>query len=300
MSSSSLRGIQCIEADLTLETCDLAQKISAIIASSLQRLQLNETCSDLSEMLFVTGFTWPSFSEWSHRFYELAYLPRRWARLEGMEVPEPYASFLGSLREVSPLVRKVLLTQPYPMPSTGFINKFGRLALEDLKVAGLVTLVQGTFDKLDSIPLEHLRGIQLRLGIKGGRSRAAAALKIKNTAMEADVTALLLPDYQEDFVVVKSALPEVESSWICARQDVIRMYIFTLNCFLSSLRVLVSCENIGSPPLVDVRNQNCPVCWPHFQQKVRPGIDAIPPYHPGCSCDLIPESVMRHLGKYRH
>lgn len=283
---------RCYETDINLEAGDCSERIAKLVSQCVEQHKIGEEYYELKNLLTLVSFEWPALVHWHQKFVSLAYQPRSFPDPQALVIPPEYAAELPVLRNLPASVRNVILQRPFPAPLALFTRKFGEPAVGELRELGFARLVLGTFEKLPYLPLEHLRGIQNCLGLKGGRSRAEAARKITDSAREDEVAALLLPDFQGPIIVVESPFSVIQSGWLGARERVVTSYLLTLNCFLGSIRQIASAKFIGSPILVAPKDSHCPVCLPHVGMRIRPDVDAIPPFHPACTCSLVAERLL--------
>jgi hypothetical protein len=288
---------ECPHMTLTLEEGDSQRRIAALISQALEKRKVEDEYYELRDLLVVTPFSWPAFIEWNRTFEGLCFEPRNWADVDALTIREDWQIAFERLRGVPITALRILLENPYPMPLSAFVKKFGPSALNELSNIGGIRLISETFDKLPHVPLEHLRGIQKRLGTKGGRSRAQAASKIKECATQETVEQLLLPEYREDLVLVDSPVSQVASDWLRQRERLADLYLQTLSRFLRSIQEIQTAMELGSGVFIDNVMAECPVCKPRVGHGIEIGKDEIPPFHPGCSCSLFPETLRKLVSR---
>ena len=283
--------------DLTISLPDgpCTQRIQTLIHEALERRQFGQDYYEFKDLLIVTPFKWPALAEWAEKFQSMSYLPRTWPWSVDLDIPEEYGSGLARLQAFSADVRAVLLKQPYPMSRSAFLQKFGDQTLEHLTALGFIKLVTGPCEKLQHLPLEYLRGIQKKLGIKGGASRIQKAEKIKGAATEEVLAGLLPLKYQEAIVLVVAPLCGVAPDWIARRGLIAQLYLTTVFSFMNTLRQIAAGEQLGSGVVLLERGSICPVCVQHHGVKIVLGVSPLPPFHPGCMCDLTLECISRRL-----
>jgi hypothetical protein len=288
--------IECPLLNITLSNDAAASRIRILIDEAVSKMTLGEEYYELHDLLVISSFEWPAFLEWDRTFNQLSFEPRNWADVASAVVKEDDRMPLDALKSLPQTVRHALLESQYPMSVSAFVQKHGQDTLNELLKIGKVKVMTTAFEKLPHIPLEHLRGIQRRLGIKGGRSRVEAAEKIRKASSEEAVTQLLLPEYKEDFVAAHSVHADVDEQWLFQRKRLVSLYLQTLNCFLSFLRNLLAGGRLGSALVFLDQKTDCPICKPHQGKEAAVAAGQFPPFHPGCICSVFPECIYEHLG----
>ncbi len=278
--------IQCSLLPIEIEDSPTLARLLDLIRQVSEQRRVGNDFYELRDLLLINQFSWPSFVEWDKKFSDMAFQPRLWARPSALEFTETAKKTFEYLHLISQPARHAFLEQPHPMPASRFVEKFGPEALGSLMKFGKVKVLQTAFEKLPFVPLEHLRGIQRRLSIRGGRSRVEASNKIASAADEQTVAALLLPEYKENLVHVRDELADPDKEWLSDRQMLVRLWMGTAQTFLNTARHLEFIQMHPVKPVIQPAQTECPVCRPITGKEVSPDGGPFPPFHPGCLCQI--------------
>lgn len=280
--------IRCPFLAITFQASPTAGRMNEIIQAAMKSLRFGDERQELLDLLFINQFSWPSFVEWDRRFYEMAFLPARWATPKALEIDEAKKPFLAKLHQLSRPALRATLEFTHPVPAPKLASRFGEQALVQLTAACLIEIIEDAHAKLPLLPLEHLRGIQRRLAIKGGRSRVEAAAKIAAVSSAEQINELLMPEFKPPLISFAQLRAALTKEWIDDRKMLVEIYLLTCQTFLSAVSNFLSVKGLDYSPVVMTRSGGCPVCGPRHGQPVVSLTDAAPPYHPGCMCSLFP------------
>jgi len=287
--------LECPLLTISLADDTAAVRIRELLTEGLSKRNFGDEYYELHDLFLISSFKWPAFLEWDQKFTEMCFEPQNWANAGAAVIVNEVKEAFDDLKSAPQSARHVLLETSYPLPLSAFIQKYGKDPLDQLAEIGRLRVIRTAFEKLPHVPLEHLRGIQKRLGIKGGRSRQDAAGKIRNCTTEEAAAEMLLPEYREDFVEVDSPLKEIDRQWLSERERFVKLYLQTLNSFLSVVRNLESATRLGSDLLFLDQRTECPICKPRKGEHVTSGQGSLPPLHPGCMCSVFPQVVQKYL-----
>ncbi|MFB3922816.1 MAG: hypothetical protein ACE145_13915 [Terriglobia bacterium] len=258
-----------------------------LIGRMMKKRCMDEGYYELEDLIIITPFRWPALGEWRQKFESLNYEPQNWTGQETLEIPPDFSEGLEYLGRLPLADRKMLLDPPYPMPKSQFVEKFGSDTLTRCLATGTVREVMSLSEKLQHLPLAELRVMQKALSLRGGRSRADAAKQLTGACDEETLRSVIPPRYREPMmeVVPKAGLPPRD--WIFSRRMLAKLYLITLSTSFCSMRSAEASLRLSIPLRVLDQNSHCPVCRPVQGKKVELQSGLLPPYHPGCNCNLF-------------
>jgi len=263
------------------------QRILEFIQRAVKGRSMDEGYYELEDLLIITPFRWPALEEWRTKFESLNYEPRNWVGKETLEIPPELSKTLEYLAKLPMADRKMLLARPYPMSRSRFVENFGADVLARSLSAGTVREIVSLREKLQHIPLAELRRVQKVLSIRGGRSRADVAKQLAGAASEETLSDLIPTEYREQMIEVDPNAGLPESDWILWRRSLAKLYLITVSTSLCSMRSAEASIRLSIGVRVLDQNSDCPICRPTQGKKVELRSEFLPPYHPGCSCNLF-------------
>ena len=263
------------------------KRILELIECAVKARGMDEGYYELEDLLVITPFHWPALEEWRTKFQGLNYEPRNWVEDEVVQIPPELSKTLEYLAGLPVPERRMLLARPYPMPTSRFIEKFSEDVLAHSLAAGSLRKITALGEKLQHVPLAQLRGIQKALGVRGGRSRADVARGLSCAVSEAVLAGLLQAEYLEEMVEINPSAGLPEADWIMSRRSLAKLYLITVSTSLCSLRTAEASIRVSVGAKVLDQNSDCPICRPRQGKNVELRSECLPPYHPGCSCNLF-------------
>ena len=263
------------------------QRILELMQRVVKGRSMDEGYYELEDLLIITPFRWPALEQWRTKFESLNYEPRNWVGSETLEIPPELSKALEFLADLPVSDRKMLLARPYPMSRSRFVENFGADVLARSLSAGTLREIVSLPEKLQHIPLAQLRRVQSALSMRGGRSRADVAKQLVSAASEATLGDLIPTEYGEPMIEVhpKAGLPERE--WIFSRRRLAKLYLISVSTSLCSMRSAEASIRLSIGVMVLEQNSDCPICRPTQGKNVELRSEFLPPYHPGCSCNLF-------------
>lgn len=278
--------VKCTLLPLDIEDSPTVPRVLELIQEASHKQSFGSALYELEDLLLINRFSWPSFTEWDEKFLGIAFRPSLWTNPSAFNFSSVATEALGRLHALPQSARRAILERPYPMATSRFVDRFGVETLGYLVKLQKVRLLHNTFDKLPFVPLEHLRGIQRRLSIRGGRSRVEASRRIASYADEQTVSAMLMPEYKEDLVQLHDQLAGLDETWLRDRTKLVRLWMATAQSFFNTWRVFPLVKEQQQKALIQPAQTECPFCKPMIGKEVSPDTGPFPPFHPGCSCSI--------------
>jgi len=277
---------------------------------------IDPNAEELTIILLGHDWQWPGFDECRERFQRHRYFPDNWRGLEyipdppGPETEERLASFAGLgqtakrvLIRLGTLTRKSrLVLSPYDVTRrTGLSPNAVERAMEEIEGLGLASTNLPLADRLVELKKDELVQVARKYAVADTGTKAQIAERLEEEVDDAALAQELPPDKREELWGIEPVFADLDDPFVEFELKRIRLLAWDVRTVISSVNRVYEASQWDEAELEVWANEQCPVCKQHVQERIplaqlRGGRAELPPYHPGCDCEIrtAPETMRLH------
>jgi hypothetical protein len=288
-------SLKCEFIELSIADTPQGKRAFETTSEVLRSRRFLELENELREALFLADFRWSLFLPWDGKFKAAGFAPAYWPASTALDLVPEFELVLKASNQNLRADLSSVLCNPWAFPKSDVERRFGYSTMAGLIEHQICRVITDPHEKLHFIPIDRLRGIQRVLGTPRRRKKAQLISDIEGAADATTLRSLLLEDERGDFILSGGDRALALADWIHNRECLVSLYLITLRTFLNSLEQILS---FGSDPgglYVSAADwpEGCPFCKRMHLRKVTSYERDVPPFHPGCTCNVLPIYLKR-------
>lgn len=279
--------------ELTISDTPYGKRAFEIISDVLRTRRFLDSERDLREALFLARFRWLAFIEWDAHFRSKRSPPAYWPSSVASDVAEEQEDVLSGEDESQRSDLANVLSSRWAFPKTEVDRRFGHTTVAGLLKHRVCLLVSDACEKLEFIPLTRLRMIQRELQTPPRRKKADIISDLKSVVDASALGAMLGEMDRADYVLFGGRRALALAHWIRERASLVNLYLLTVRTFVGSVEQILTFGSERGGVYISVTEwpDRCRICGPYHLKKVTSWDRHVPPFHPGCTCNVLPSSL---------
>jgi hypothetical protein len=272
---------------------------------------ISPIAEELTVILLGHKWQWPQFDEWHSHFQQARYFPDSWKGLEYTpdppqpETEERLATFAGLsesakrlLIRMGALTRKsAQVVSPYDATrKTEMSPNAIERAMHEIQGVGWGTMSLPIADRLTELKKDQMVAIAEKYGVDTSGTKAVLGERLGEEVDRDLLLQELPPDKREELWGIEPEFGDLEDPYVDFELQRIRVLAWDVRTLISTLNRAYSAMQWDEADLRVWANDDCPECKKHVDEtftlsQLRNSSVTVPPYHPGCDCDIQVENV---------